>query len=358
MTLSANIRAKRVNRNVTQEELAAALGVSNQAVSKWERGESYPDITLLPRMALYFETTLDELCGMEEYRGEERKRRLIEELGKLHSRDGAEALIPEWRKLYAEYPSDGYIAGQFANLLFSTNDKTTNAAAEEAVGVLLQYISSHPEEPDRGNAVAALSRMYEIMGAAERGYAFALKQPAFFASRDFLIQQFLRGDDLKRARQGLMYTIIRSEFLTYLREYASTPEDSIYFAKKALQLIDWIFDDTAPETEQAYADTMRGEWYSVCAESYCALRDADNAMLWLGKLAEAAVRAAGHSQNSLFKLENYTFKAKLLEHYAESSISGNMAESVIEDINSGKFDMLKEREGFIALSKALQELRT
>jgi transcriptional regulator with XRE-family HTH domain len=52
-------------KNFTQEDLAEHLGITPQSVSKWERGESYPDITLLPALANIFETSIDLLVGMD-----------------------------------------------------------------------------------------------------------------------------------------------------------------------------------------------------------------------------------------------------------------------------------------------------
>lgn len=54
---------KRHNKGISQGELAEFLGVSKAAVSKWETGQSYPDILLLPAIASYFQMSIDELIG-------------------------------------------------------------------------------------------------------------------------------------------------------------------------------------------------------------------------------------------------------------------------------------------------------
>jgi Predicted transcriptional regulators len=55
--------AKRKEKGITQDELAAYVGVSKASVSKWETGQSYPDITFLPQLATYFNISIDELIG-------------------------------------------------------------------------------------------------------------------------------------------------------------------------------------------------------------------------------------------------------------------------------------------------------
>ncbi len=65
MELGARIATYRKNRNLTQDELARQFDISNQAVSKWETGQSYPDVELLPKIADFFEVSLDELFGRE-----------------------------------------------------------------------------------------------------------------------------------------------------------------------------------------------------------------------------------------------------------------------------------------------------
>lgn len=57
--------ALRKKKGITQEELANNLGVSFQAVSKWENGIAFPDITLLPAIAAYFGESMETILGIE-----------------------------------------------------------------------------------------------------------------------------------------------------------------------------------------------------------------------------------------------------------------------------------------------------
>lgn len=64
MHIGATIKKLRKENNTTQDALAKFLGVSYQSVSKWEREESYPDITFLPAIASFFNVTTDLLLGV------------------------------------------------------------------------------------------------------------------------------------------------------------------------------------------------------------------------------------------------------------------------------------------------------
>lgn len=66
MEIGNQIKALRVQRGITQEALAGQLGVSSQAVSKWERGAATPDIQLLPAISAFFGVTIDELFALSD----------------------------------------------------------------------------------------------------------------------------------------------------------------------------------------------------------------------------------------------------------------------------------------------------
>ena len=66
LKIGERISQFRREKGLTQQELAQMLGVSNQAVSKWESAQCCPDISLLPDIAALFHISIDELLGAEE----------------------------------------------------------------------------------------------------------------------------------------------------------------------------------------------------------------------------------------------------------------------------------------------------
>ena len=77
MELGNQIKALRIQRGVTQETLAAALGVSPQAVSKWENQAAAPDIQLLPAISTYVGVTIDALFALSDETRMERIRNML-----------------------------------------------------------------------------------------------------------------------------------------------------------------------------------------------------------------------------------------------------------------------------------------
>lgn len=81
LNISSYIRQRRKELNLTQDELAEKLGVTKASVSKWELAQSYPDITLLPKIAELFNCTVDELLGCSNPKTEylEKEKRILRE---------------------------------------------------------------------------------------------------------------------------------------------------------------------------------------------------------------------------------------------------------------------------------------
>ena len=109
INIGINIKRLRAERSVTQDQLAEAMNVTCAAVSKWEREDSYPDITLLQPLAYYFGVTLDELMG---YDRERVSAQIDEAVAKYweqalkRTKEGAEAARKIITDAYREYPND------------------------------------------------------------------------------------------------------------------------------------------------------------------------------------------------------------------------------------------------------------
>ena len=70
--VKVSITGRRIKNELTQEKLAEAFGVFPQAISRWENNFTYPEITMLPCIANYYNVSIDELMGMGEIRDVEK----------------------------------------------------------------------------------------------------------------------------------------------------------------------------------------------------------------------------------------------------------------------------------------------
>ncbi len=120
--LGENIKKLRHEKGITQENLADFLGVTFQSVSRWERGESYPDITVLPEIADFFKVSVDELLGVNKAIDEVELTKLLEEYDNL--RWDAEHKWAVLDKLREKYPNDFRVQVRYiGKLLNSSNDE-------------------------------------------------------------------------------------------------------------------------------------------------------------------------------------------------------------------------------------------
>ncbi len=100
-----NIKRFRTEKSMTQETLASFLGVSFQTVSKWERGETYPDISMLPVISAFFNTTTDDLLGIDKSKKEEKIKEYLEIYDKMRFKNTTYTL-EKLSDAVKEFPGD------------------------------------------------------------------------------------------------------------------------------------------------------------------------------------------------------------------------------------------------------------
>ncbi|MDY4541716.1 MAG: helix-turn-helix transcriptional regulator, partial [Candidatus Ventricola sp.] len=107
LSMNETIRARRHALGVTQEQLADRLGVSAPAVSKWEQGASYPDVTLLPALARALGIDLNTLMGFERTPEKAEVTRMLTRVSDAAKAEGIEAGLSLAKAFAQEYPTCG-----------------------------------------------------------------------------------------------------------------------------------------------------------------------------------------------------------------------------------------------------------
>lgn len=108
LNISNNIARLRRGKKITQEQLAEFIGVTKASVSKWENGQSTPDITILPRLAAFFDVTVDGLIGYTPQLSKEQIQKLYQDFGKAFAGRPFEDVMNETqdyvKRYYSCYP--------------------------------------------------------------------------------------------------------------------------------------------------------------------------------------------------------------------------------------------------------------
>ncbi len=141
--LRKNIRTLRKGKNLTQEQFAEAIGVSFKSVSRWENGDTYPDIEMIPIIAKYFAVTTDYLFGIPEEKKKEEFKAMTEELMAL-GEDDTERAIEIMRTVRAGYDLSD-VFGRLCDCLRYSQVKKTAALTDELRRMAEAFFDGNPD---------------------------------------------------------------------------------------------------------------------------------------------------------------------------------------------------------------------
>ena len=167
--IGAIIKKLRAENNITQDTLATAIGVTPQAISRWESEGGYPDIELLPALADFFSVSTDELLG---YKLSEREQELInikKELERLAEVGSIEERVAYARNAFAHYPNDYEIRDHLAVCLYHVWQETHDEALFEEIESLLGSVANEcNDENTRYDAINTLITLYGEVKQSEK----------------------------------------------------------------------------------------------------------------------------------------------------------------------------------------------
>jgi len=162
----------RKEKGITQERLAEFLGVSTPAVSKWETGQSYPDITLLPEIASYFGVTIDHLMDFAPDLSKEEAMEIYHRLSDAFSVEDFDKVYSECKSYLKKYHNSYFLHLQIGNLLLNHLDRLPDQARipeilDFAASVFKRVVLSTADPKLRHEANYSLGISYMFLGRAD-----------------------------------------------------------------------------------------------------------------------------------------------------------------------------------------------
>lgn len=184
LNMGNRIAELRKAKGMTQEQLAAALGISAPAVSKWETGSSYPDITLLCSLARVLGTDVDTLLAYEEELSQEKAAEYAQQILKIGREQGAEQALEELERVLHQYPNSIFLKYQAVALLtFILEIQSPQAAPSELdrgrkrKKELLQQIYESKDRVYLSPAIVSLAALELQEGHLEKAEALLQELP-------------------------------------------------------------------------------------------------------------------------------------------------------------------------------------
>lgn len=155
--LGDKIRTLRKSKNISQEVLAQYLGVTFQAVSKWENGSAMPDVTLIPAIAGFFEVSTDELFDFNRIETERKVQQACWDIAEYRYTEPEKAEA-DLRALLKQYPGNEVILN---NLIYSLQ---INKKYVETVDTCKALIEIAKDDATRYDAARIMAETYKEMG--------------------------------------------------------------------------------------------------------------------------------------------------------------------------------------------------
>lgn len=366
LKLGENLKKFRLQRELTQEQLAGVLGVSAQAVSRWESGTTYPDITLLPTIASYFETTLDELMGMEDFKSEEQLKELIAQLDE----NGSKGLIYEnillLRDAVKTYPTNYQLQSKLVQQLTFCQYKNGRGLSEE------EQISINREAAEIGNRILSrctdgviinrtttqLCYIYSRLGEKEKAIEYAMKLPNIAGTNTLVLGDLYEGEQ-KKTHLKCAIKWYAAAFWGALRNLADlehkdetmSTAERIAILKKALAIFELVYDNgdyldysyTVSTTHRNIADMAMLEG------------DYELALASLEKAAEFALM----SDTLPEKAQHTSLLVKNLEYNPLTTIKNydfTNCKVLYDKMQMDRYDAIRDDKRFIAVLEEISYL--
>ena len=186
MNIGNKIKELRKQRGITQEQLANSIGISFQAVSKWENGIALPDITLAPILASYFGVSMDELFEFNLKEIESAIESIVNEAYKFREADPPKSrgILEDGLK---KYPDNEVLLNNLLYVLNCTKDP------DETISIASSLIEKTNQADIKYDALRFLAYAYKVKGDLKSAEAAIEQIPEIYFTKLTEIAYLLEG---------------------------------------------------------------------------------------------------------------------------------------------------------------------
>lgn len=352
--LGEKIKELRHRDGRKQENLANALGVTNQAVSRWESGGSYPDIELIPAIANYFHVSVDELFGIEK---DNREKELESIAGKAEEQFAGgytgEA-ITVLREGLAQYPNSYKLMQLLSEYLYCAShrcvDEKRKTVYREEGTLLAEKVVDECKDIDvKSYAVSCLCSYYKDAGRKEKAIELANCLPAL-SKYDVLKDlytgtekvKFFKEHVIDKTSGALLEMIILAESETDEGKAAFSEDERLIIYKKINSIYGILFDK---EDYNFFSQFVQSAYLSQ-AEIYADRLDEENTVECLREYVRYGKEFSSYDENA--QQISLPFNGVAYGGWVKSSPNGktDYLNSIKNTLSDKRFDFVRERKDF------------
>lgn len=357
MKIGETIKKLRKKKDITQEKLADYLGITYQAVSKWENGTAMPDITLIVPLANYFGVSVNELFSFDEEANNEKVDTYLEKCQKLNHLGKVSDCIVLMREALAEYPRNFHIMKNLADALWTegtgsdSRQKQNQEYFAEAIGLCERILEDCTEDGIRHDAIEILCRSYAETGQREKAVALASTMPCMYRSSDSLLGSILEGEERLKKGQENIHAHIELACVTLAwnaRNFGGSNDEKIFAFETAIKIYEAIYHDG----NLLFYHTRLAQFYRELAE-YCTHKNPDAAMAHLLSAEKHAVASDKAKEKpakytSVFLNKTVYNPEETTKNYTETDIK-----FLLKNLELPGFSALSENPEFVRLRERL-----
>lgn len=219
MTIGQTIKQLRREQDVTQEQLAEALGITSRAVSQWETDRTAPDISQLPALANFFDVTTDHLLGVDISRKEDEIKRILKQVHKFQEQGDHESTIDHLRERLKTYPNDPDLITELAAALQicyfhqgkANTEELKKEKSDEIISLCERALRYYKPTEDMNYTKQVLIGQYVYyLHDKEKGEELVMSLPNVFCTRERFLADLYEGNEaLARRQSALLWSMMQ-----------------------------------------------------------------------------------------------------------------------------------------------------